>query len=31
MKPRRTLRASRNATLDRLADKLTEELEKVRK
>jgi CHAD domain-containing protein len=31
MKPRRTLRSSRNATLDRLADKLTAELEKVRK
>jgi len=31
MKPRRTLRSSRNATLDRLADKLAEELEKVRK
>lgn len=31
MKPRRTLRSSRNATLDRLADQLSEELEKVRK
>lgn len=31
MKPRRTLRSSRNATLDRLADRLTRELEKVRK
>lgn len=31
MKPRRTLRSSRNATLDRLAGRLTEELRKVRK
>ena len=31
MKARRTLRSSRNSTLDRLADKLTKELEKVRK
>jgi len=31
MKPRRTLRSSRNATLDRLADRLSEELDKVRK
>lgn len=31
MKPRRTLRASRNATLDRLADRLDVELEKVRR
>jgi len=29
MKPRRSLRASRNATLDRLADRLHEELRKV--
>jgi CHAD domain-containing protein len=31
MKARRTLRSSRNSTLDRLAETLTEELEKVRK
>jgi CHAD domain-containing protein len=31
MKPRRTLRSSRNATLDRLAGRLREELRKVRK
>jgi CHAD domain-containing protein len=31
MKPRRTLRSSRNATLDRLAGRLQEELQKVRK
>jgi len=31
MKPRRTLRSSRNATLDRLAGKLKEELRKVKK
>ncbi|MBI3857950.1 MAG: CHAD domain-containing protein [Planctomycetes bacterium] len=31
MKPRRTLRSSRNATLDRLAGRLKEELRKVRK
>lgn len=31
MKPRRTLRSSRNATLDRLAGKLKEELRKVRR
>ena len=29
MKPRRTLRSSRNATLDRLAGKLKEELRKA--
>jgi CHAD domain-containing protein len=31
MKPRRTLRSSRNATLDRLAGKLKEELRKVKR
>jgi CHAD domain-containing protein len=31
MKPRRTLRSSRNATLDRLAGRLKEELRKVKK
>jgi len=31
MKPRQTLRSSRNATLDRLADRLRDELRKVRK
>jgi CHAD domain-containing protein len=31
MKPRRTLRSSRNATLDRLAERLKSELQKVRK
>jgi CHAD domain-containing protein len=31
MKPRRTLRSSRNSTLDRLAGKLKEELRKVRR
>ena len=31
MKPRQTLRSSRNATLDRLADRLVLELKKVRK
>jgi len=31
MKPRQTLRSSRNATLDRLAERLRDELRKVRR